>query len=55
MSASPSTPPASTHAHIFLFGEDQGRYLIATREPERVIALAMAAHVNVADVGVGRR
>ena len=41
-----------THAHIFLFGEDQGRYLIATREPERVIALAMAAHVNVADVGV---
>ncbi len=41
------------HAHIFLFGEDQGRYLIATREPERVIAEAMAAHVNVADVGMG--
>ena len=36
------------HAHIFLFGEDQGRYLIATREPERVIAQALAAHVNVA-------
>ncbi len=41
-----------THAHIFLFGEDQGRYLVATREPERVIALALAAHVNVAEVGV---
>ena len=41
-----------THAHIFLFGEDQGRYLVATREPERIIALALAAHINVADVGV---
>jgi phosphoribosylformylglycinamidine synthase len=39
------------HAHIFLFGEDQGRYLVATREPERIIALALAAHVNVAEVG----
>ncbi len=40
------------HAHIFLFGEDQGRYLVATREPERIIALAIAAHVNVSEVGV---
>ena len=39
------------HAHIFLFGEDQGRYLVATREPERIIARAMAAQVNVAGVG----
>jgi phosphoribosylformylglycinamidine synthase len=39
------------HAHILLFGEDQGRYLVATREPERIIALALAAHVNVAEVG----
>ena len=43
---------SQTHAHIFLFGEDQGRYLVATREPERVIALALAARVNVAEVGV---
>jgi phosphoribosylformylglycinamidine synthase II len=42
------------HAHIFLFGEDQGRYLIATREPERITALALAAHINVADVGEAR-
>ena len=40
------------HAHIFLFGEDQGRYLISTREPEVVIARALAAHVNVSEVGV---
>ena len=42
---------SATHAHIFLFGEDQGRYLIATDEPERVIACALEAHVNVAEVG----
>jgi phosphoribosylformylglycinamidine synthase len=42
------------HAHIFLFGEDQGRYLVATREAERIIALAMAAHINVSEVGVAR-
>jgi len=41
-----------THAHIFLFGEDQGRYLVATREPERIIAMALAARVNVSEVGV---
>ncbi len=39
------------HAHVFLFGEDQGRYLIATREPEAVIGAALAAGVNVAEVG----
>ena len=41
-----------THAHVFLFGEDQGRYLIATREPEAITAAAMAIHVNVAHIGV---
>ena len=40
-----------THAHPFLFGEDQGRYLIATRAPEAVIAAALAAGVNAALVG----
>ena len=32
--------PARAHAHVFLFGEDQGRYLIATAEPDAVIAAA---------------
>jgi phosphoribosylformylglycinamidine synthase len=40
------------HAHVFLFCEDQGRYLIATAEPEAVIAAALVAGLNVAPVGV---
>ena len=38
------------HAHFYLFGEDQGRYLIATTEPEGLIARAHAAgaHASVA-------
>jgi phosphoribosylformylglycinamidine synthase len=40
------------HAHVFLFGEDQGRYLIATAEPTAIIAKALAARLNVAAVGV---
>ncbi|QUD87806.1 phosphoribosylformylglycinamidine synthase subunit PurL [Phenylobacterium montanum] len=39
------------HAHPFLFGEDQGRYLIATRQPEAVIASAIEAGLNAALVG----
>ena len=39
------------HAHPFLFGEDQGRYLIATRGPEAIVAAALAAGVPVAPVG----
>ncbi|MBS0412655.1 MAG: phosphoribosylformylglycinamidine synthase II, partial [Proteobacteria bacterium] len=39
------------HAHPFLFGEDQARYLIATRGPEAIIAAALAAGVPVAPVG----
>ena len=39
------------HAHGFMFGEDQGRYLVATDHPERVIAAAMEAGVNVSAVG----
>ena len=42
---------SATHAHVFLFGEDQGRYLIATDAPDGVIAAAHAAHLNVAVVG----
>ncbi|MEO8812809.1 MAG: AIR synthase-related protein, partial [Caulobacteraceae bacterium] len=39
------------HAHPFLFGEDQGRYLIATAAPEAAIAAALAAGVNLVPVG----
>jgi len=39
------------HAHALLFGEDQARYLIATPEPETVIARALQAGVPVAPVG----
>jgi phosphoribosylformylglycinamidine synthase subunit PurL len=41
-----------THAHAFLFGEDQARYLLATSEPEAVIAAALRERVNVAQVGL---
>ncbi len=42
---------SAAHAHAFLFGEDQGRYLVATASPEAVIAAAHAAGVPVATVG----
>jgi phosphoribosylformylglycinamidine synthase len=45
--AVPPGPPA----HAFLFGEDQGRYLIATAEPEAVTRLAEAAGVPVRRLG----
>jgi phosphoribosylformylglycinamidine synthase len=38
--------------HAFLFGEDQGRYLIATRRPEGILVAATAAGVPVARVGL---
>jgi hypothetical protein len=34
------------HAQAFLFGEDQSRYLIATAEPETILAAAEAAGVH---------
>ena len=37
--------------HAWLFGEDQGRYLVATREPEAVLAAARAAGVAAEPVG----
>jgi phosphoribosylformylglycinamidine synthase subunit PurL len=40
------------HAHVLLFCEDQARYLLATNEPEAVIAAALGAGVNVAPVGL---
>jgi phosphoribosylformylglycinamidine synthase subunit PurL len=37
--------PSDLPANAFLFGEDQGRYLIETAEPEAVLAAATAAGV----------
>jgi len=39
------------HAHCFLFGEDQARYLVATRDPEALIARAHAEGVHAIVVG----
>jgi phosphoribosylformylglycinamidine synthase len=39
------------HAHPYLFGEDQARYLIAVRHPERVIEEAKAAGVHAIIAG----
>ncbi|HZC16748.1 MAG TPA: AIR synthase-related protein, partial [Caulobacteraceae bacterium] len=38
------------HAHFYLFGEDQGRYLIAAADPDALIAKAQTAglHASVA-------
>ncbi len=45
------------HAHFYLFGEDQGRYLIASDKPEALIAKAQAAgvHACIAAVAGGDR
>jgi phosphoribosylformylglycinamidine synthase II len=43
---------SAAHAHAFLFGEDQGRYLVATSRPEEVIAQALGAGVPLAMVGL---
>ncbi len=45
------SPTSQTHAHAFLFGEDQGRYLIATRDADPIVAAAHAAGLNVALAG----
>ncbi|HEY3888142.1 MAG TPA: AIR synthase-related protein, partial [Caulobacteraceae bacterium] len=39
------------HAHFYLFGEDQGRYLIATTDPDALIAKAQAAQVHASVAG----
>jgi phosphoribosylformylglycinamidine synthase II len=39
------------HAHFYLFGEDQGRYLIATTDPDALIAKAHAAGVHASVAG----
>jgi phosphoribosylformylglycinamidine synthase len=45
------SPTSTTHAHAFLFGEDQGRYLIATADPDPIIAAGRAAGLNIALAG----
>jgi phosphoribosylformylglycinamidine synthase len=45
------SPTSAAHAHAFLFGEDQGRYLIASSDPDPIVALAHTAGLNVAHAG----
>jgi len=42
---------SATHAHIFLFGEDQARYLVAVPDAEAVIAAAREAGLHASVVG----
>jgi phosphoribosylformylglycinamidine synthase len=44
--------PDGMPAHAFLFGEDQGRYLLATAQPDPVLAAAARASVPIARLGV---
>ena len=45
------TLPNVPNPAAVLFGEDQGRYLVATRDPQAVIAKATAANIFAAPVG----
>ena len=45
------SPTSHRHAHAFLFGEDQGRYLIATSDPDPIVAEARSAGLNIALAG----
>ncbi len=45
-------PPGDMPRHAWFFGEDQGRYLIETAEPGRVLAAAHAAGVPARVIGV---
>ena len=45
------SPTSLTHAHGFLFGEDQGRYLIATADPDPIATAGRAAGLNIALAG----
>jgi phosphoribosylformylglycinamidine synthase len=43
--------PGYNRLHAWLFGEDQGRYLIETADPERVLSAARIAGVPAVPVG----
>ncbi|MDB5453349.1 MAG: phosphoribosylformylglycinamidine synthase [Caulobacteraceae bacterium] len=45
------TATSNSHAHPFLFGEDQARYLVATRDPRDLLAQARAAGVHAIVAG----
>ncbi|WP_369058961.1 phosphoribosylformylglycinamidine synthase subunit PurL [Caulobacter sp. 73W] len=42
---------SAAHAHPFLFGEDQARYLIATPDPQDILTRAEAAGLHASVVG----
>ncbi len=42
---------SATHAHIFLFGEDQARYLIAAPNPDDILAAACETGLHASIVG----
>jgi len=42
---------SETHAHVFLFGEDQARYLTAVADPVDLIAKAQAAGLHASVIG----
>jgi phosphoribosylformylglycinamidine synthase len=44
-------PPGITLAHAFLYGEDQGRYLVATDDGGAMLAAAAAAGVPAVQLG----
>jgi hypothetical protein len=45
------TLPKGVAAHAFLFGEDQARYLVTTRDPGAVLAAAAKAGVPAFRLG----
>jgi phosphoribosylformylglycinamidine synthase len=47
-------PPAELPRHALLFGEDQGRYLIETADPEAILAAAREAGVPARRIGTIR-
>ena len=46
-----TAPADGPPAHAWLFGEDQGRYLLATEEPDAILAAAQEAGVPAARIG----
>ena len=45
---------SATHAHAFLFGEDQARYLVAVADAEALLAQAREAGLHASVVGVAK-
>ncbi|MBX9616132.1 MAG: phosphoribosylformylglycinamidine synthase II, partial [Caulobacteraceae bacterium] len=45
---------SAAHAHVFLFGEDQARYLVAVPNPQEVLAGAREAGLHASVVGYAK-